>query len=240
MISKTPKSPRFPLEWCVNKALILLDKEGIHAVVPDIMAQHLGYKNARSGAAATALGTLRMFGLVIKAPGRKDAVSEELKKFKYTPYEHEKSELVDGWLRKPKLFSIILDKYNNKLPSEAALRYELIQEFGFTENAADKFLKTLNDSISFAGSFEAEDPEGSGPESTDEKLVEQMASGAGASAQPQVSNTALDLTVSEDQQYVIQITGPGMNTQIEINEEDDLLVVDAILKKVRKGVTEVS
>jgi len=44
-------------------------------------------------------------------------------------------------------------------------------------------------------------------------------------------------TISKDA-YSVQFRGPGLNTIIEISEEDDLIIVDAILKKIRNSVKE--
>ena len=38
--------------------------------------------------------------------------------------------------------------------------------------------------------------------------------------------------------FVISISGPGMNTKIEIKEEDDLLILDAMLNKIKKKLKE--
>jgi len=44
----------------------------------------------------------------------------------------------------------------------------------------------------------------------------------------------LALSAQPNDSFVINIIGPGINTKIVINEEDDLLILDAILNKVRK------
>lgn len=238
---KTPKSPRYPLPWAVDKMLILLDKEGIHPVHPDIIAQHLGYTNARNGQAATVLGTLRMYGLLQKAKNRMDVISEDVKKFKYTPYDDEKREITERWLKTPKLFATVLSKYPDKdnRPSDAALRYELIQEFNFTETAANKFLEILKDSIDYTDSFITQEKQDSTEPVIDEDLdtesYEESRREIEAPQPPLQSNIPAEMADS-DESYKVQITGPGMNSIIEINEEEDLFIVEAMLKKVSKKI----
>lgn len=41
---------------------------------------------------------------------------------------------------------------------------------------------------------------------------------------------------SEAARYTIRISGPGMNSQISITEEEDLAIVEVMLQKVRKGL----
>lgn len=237
-ITKTPKSPRYSLPWAIDKMMILLEKEGLHPVAPDIMAQHLGYSNARNGQAATVLGTLRMYGMILKAPHRKDLISEDIKKFKYTPYDEEKHQLADKWLKSPKLFASVLTKYPDNLPSDPALRYELIQEFNFTEEAANKFIKVLKESIEYTQSFAASaqsrevDDLDDFEEVEDEGEIEETPKPANtASGSP----TIAPISLSEDS-FSVQITGPGINSVIEIKEEEDLMIVEAMLKKVGKKV----
>jgi len=57
------------------------------------------------------------------------------------------------------------------------------------------------------------------------------------------SLTASTSTSFEDAQiipqntYVIQFTGPGLNSKLEIQEADDLLIVEATLAKIRKKLS---
>lgn len=234
--TKTPKSPRYSLPWAIDRILILLEKEGVHSVAPDIMAQHLGYSNARNGQAATVLATLRMYGMILKAPQRKDMVSEDIKKFKYTPYPEEKQQLADKWLRSPKLFASILSKYPDELPSEPALIYELIQDYNFTEVAAKKFIKVLKESIEYSRSFST-DPKPTPNENDDnpDTDIEDSTLDSIEQDSKQTKVIEVDLPVSE-KNFSVQITGPGMNSVIEIKEEEDLMIVEAMLRKVSKRI----
>ncbi|AQT61117.1 hypothetical protein [Cellvibrio sp. PSBB023] len=235
---KTPNSPRFSLSWALDKMLILLEKEGIHPVAPDIMAQHLGYSNSSNGQAATVLGTLRMYGLLLKAPHRKDVISEDIKRFRFTPYDEEKSQLANKWLRTPKLFSTVLTKYQGNLPSDPALRYELIREYNFTEETANKFIKILKESIDFANSFSSAS-KGS-TNDFEEKFEDGIESEINSSnmKDEKMDSDLVGMQVNPQTPvgggFKVQITGPGMNSSIDINEEEDLLIVEAMLRKVSK------
>lgn len=241
---KSPNSPKYPLSWAVDKMMLLLEKEGIHPVAPDIMAQHLGYTNSRNGQAASVLGTLRMYGLLVKADHRKDLINEEVKKFKFTPYSEEKTELVQKWLRTPKVFGSILEKYREGLPSDPALRYELIQDLNFSEDASNKLIKILRQSIEFATSFGSVEivPE----ENTDtghDNDIEAVKTDS-LETQPKVAEESQnkmppliehqDIKKGNHNTYKVHISGPGLDSVIEVFEEEDLLIVKAMLKKVEK------
>lgn len=238
---KNPKSPKYSLSWAVEKAIHLLEEEGTHPVPPDIMAAHLGYSNARNGQAATVLANLRMYGLLVKAPNQKEMVSGDVKKYKYTPYGNEKHSITEHWLKKPRLFSLILSKHSSNLPSDAALKYELIQEYGFTADAASKLIKTLKDSISFVNSLAPDDSvidesEDDGNNDIESELQSLNVEEAPVSTTFQQDISPRTTSAPTDGCFSVSITGPGIHSVIEIKEEEDLMIVEAMLKKVSKKI----
>jgi hypothetical protein len=230
---KTPKSPRLSLPQAIAKALEVFDKEDLHAVAPDVVAVDLGYTSSRTGAAATVLATLKMFGLLEKASGRKYRVTEDLKRFKYTPNGSEKHSIAQDWFRQPRLFASIIEKHQGKRPSDAAFRYELIQEYGFNETAANRFIKLFRESSEFVESL-ASDAE----HATDAPDDDEAHTGAIIDA-PDAATEATSSSVAADpDQYSIHIKGPGIDSTVLALEEADLLIVEAMLNKVRKKLKE--
>lgn len=236
--TKTPKSPRLSLPSAIEKALVLFDKEQLHAVPPDIMAQHLGYKDSKNGAAATVLGTLRMYGLITKAHNRRDQISESVKRYKFTPYDHEKAEIAENWLATPRLYQDILSKYEGTTPSEAAFRYDLIQEFAFTEGTANKFMRQFNESEQFVNELRNVLPQVDDSEVSDDVDSDDLTQDTEISDKYDES-PLVDFTPDEKVgAYSVHIRGPGINSNIAVNEEDDLLIVEVMLNKIRKKVAE--
>ncbi|MEQ6330812.1 hypothetical protein VLF92_21130 [Pseudomonas chengduensis] len=153
---RAQRSPNYPmqgLEWAIDVGLKLLEKEGLHPVVPDIIATNLGYKDASNGRAKRVLANLKAFGILQKAAGLKLSVSPDVRKFKLTPSEEDRAIFVGHWLKRPLLYSKLLDKYGDNLPSDKALVFELVDEHNFMENAAKSAIEVFRASLSYAARF---------------------------------------------------------------------------------------
>jgi hypothetical protein len=61
--------------------------------------------------------------------------------------------LLAQWLKKPTLFAELLEKYENSLPSDAALKYDLIQR-GFIPTGVDSVIQVFKRSVEFAKFFD--------------------------------------------------------------------------------------
>jgi hypothetical protein len=153
---RSPNYPLKPLDWAVQTALGLLHKEGKHAVPVDIVAQNLGYKDATNGKVRRILANLKAFGVLDKAAGGKLAVSPDVARYKIMPTEDGKKAILEQWLRKPAIFAKLLDKYDHDLPSDNVLLFELVDEYGFTEQAAANLISVFKASLSFVLMNESE------------------------------------------------------------------------------------
>ena len=226
MKKRTPKSPRESLPWVVDKMLEVLEKEGLHPVAPDVMAQHLGYTNAKNGRAATVLGTIRMYGLIEKGPNRKDVISEDVQRFKYTPSQDEKYNISRKWLSKPNIFSFFLERYPSELPSDKAFRYELISDHGFTEQTANNFIETFKESLEYTESFRPDSTiEDSEVEEDKPETLDKPNSELEKKPNKQQNNSS---------DFTVQILGPGMDSTIKVLDEDDIQIVKIMLSKIEK------
>lgn len=150
---RSPRAPSLPLDESLERALKIYEKERRHAAPTDVIAQNLGYKSANNGAALSTLATLRSYGLLEKAQDGKLAVSKDVESYRFAPAEELKSQLRIKWLTTPDVFSELLEKYAEGLPSDASLRFDLIQR-GFTPASAESTLAVFKKSIDFARFFE--------------------------------------------------------------------------------------
>lgn len=149
---KSPRSPSLPLEQAVDKVLRIYEKEGKHPIPVDIAAKDIGYKDAKSGASLTALASLKYFGLLIKPKEGYVAVSKEVEDYKFYPNVEMRRDIVLRWLNAPKVYAELLSKFAERLPSDATLKYELIQ-LGFSEQVANDCLVHFKKSVEFAGFY---------------------------------------------------------------------------------------
>lgn len=147
---KSPRAPSIALDEAIDRVNKVYGKERRHAVPTDVVAQDLGYKSANNGAALSMLASLRYYGLLERPKDGHLAVSKEFESYTYAPNESMRAKILHQWLRTPPIFAEMLDKYAEHLPSDATLRYDLIQQ-GFTPAGAESFIQVFRRSVSFAG-----------------------------------------------------------------------------------------
>ena len=145
---RSPRAPTISLREAVDRAVKIYENEGKHPATVDIVAQHLGYKSSANGAAKQVLATLGYFGLVERPADGMLAVTKSVEGFKFAPSDIQRAEILRKWLVTPGVYAELLEKYQGHLPSEASLKYELIQK-GFNPTTADECLAAFLGSVKF-------------------------------------------------------------------------------------------
>lgn len=159
---KSPRAPTIALDEALERTLKAYDRERLHPTPTDVFAQNIGYKNANSGSALTALANLRYFALVDRPSDGMLAITKAVEAFKFAPSEEQRRSILVGFLKAPPLYTELLEKFASGLPSDANLKYELIQR-GFIPNAAEAVLVAFRRSVAFVDYFARSDS----PESAD-------------------------------------------------------------------------
>lgn len=154
---KSPRAPSLPLDEALDRVMRAYDKDRTHASPVDVVAQHLGYKTANSGTALQAIASLRYYGLLERPSDGYLAVSKEVESYRFAPDEGTKQALLRGFLRRPALFAELLDRFFDGLPSDANLRFDLIQR-GFLPSTAASLVGVFRSSTEFAKYFEIAPP----------------------------------------------------------------------------------
>lgn len=151
---RSPRSPVLPLRESLARALAIHEKEGRHSVPIDVAAQDMGYKDSNNGRARRAIAALRQFGLVITPKNGYVAVSRQLETYRFAPDESTKRTLLMEFFRTPPIYRAMVAKFPDRLPSDAALRFEFIQ-LGFLPAGVDDEVKMFRDSAEFSGAYAA-------------------------------------------------------------------------------------
>lgn len=152
---RSPRAPLISLREAVDRATKVYEKEGRHPASADIVAQHLGYKSADNGAAKQALAALGYYGLIERPSEGMLAVTKNVEEYKFAPSEQLRTEILRKWLVTPSVFAELLDKFPDRLPSDASLKFELIQK-GFNPATADECLTAFLESVQYV---ESESPQ---------------------------------------------------------------------------------
>jgi hypothetical protein len=149
---RSPRSPAMPLKEAMARALAIHEKEGRHTVPADVAAQDMGYKDAQSGRSRRALATLRQFGLIITPKDGYVAISRQLETYKYAPDEPTKRSMLLEFFRAPSIYKTLIAKFPDRLPSDAALKFEFIQ-LGFVPNGVDEEVRIFRQSGEYSGAY---------------------------------------------------------------------------------------
>ena len=148
-----PQAPSMPIPEVIEKVRIIYNKDNCHAIPTESAADALGYTNARSGSAITTLASIKMFGLLNSPQPGHLAVDQSFVDYEYSPDENQKQKIVLEWLHTPKIYAELLQRFENHMPSEATLKYELIK-IGFTGKGLQKFMKSFISSVQFSKYYE--------------------------------------------------------------------------------------
>jgi len=154
------------LDEAIERAIRVYEKERRHSAPADVVAQNIGYKNANNGAALSVLASLRYYGLLERPQEGLLAVSKDVEAYQFAPSETVRHEVLIRWLKNPQVFSDLLKKYEDGLPSDATLRFDLIQR-GFNPVAAESVIAVFKRSVVFAKYYEMRSTEHSAAQLVD-------------------------------------------------------------------------
>jgi len=153
--SKSKKSPRAPslaLDEALNRVSKLYKAEGRHAAPVDVVLKHIGY-SSKNGAALQALASLGYWGLVERPKDGMVAAAKVFEDHEFNPDQDQKAEIILRLLQTPTLFAELLRKYTGRLPSDASIKFDLIQQ-GFIPSSADNCVSVFRKSVEFARYYE--------------------------------------------------------------------------------------
>ena len=147
---RSPNYPAFPLSDAISKIQILWDKDGKPGAHRTVILKHLGF-NSESGSALRNLSALKMFNLT--SENNRHIVLTDTA-LDILLYSHDKNiyyrSLKESALN-PAIYNELYNKYIDGLPSNDALKSELIREYNFNPNVVDKFINGFKSTLEYAG-----------------------------------------------------------------------------------------
>lgn len=145
---KSPRAPSMSLDDAIERTAKLYAQEGRHATSADVVAQGLGYKDSNNGRAAQMLASLKYYGLVERPKEGYLAVSKDFESYHFAPDARVKREFLVKLLTTPPVFAELLAKYESRLPSDATIKFDLIQK-GFSSATADSCVALFRRSVEY-------------------------------------------------------------------------------------------
>ncbi|MFL5243032.1 MAG: hypothetical protein ACJ8FY_13070 [Gemmataceae bacterium] len=156
---KRERSPNYPaiglrdaVEHRVRK---LYKADGRPGSPIDTAIKHFGYASPH-GQALAVVSALKKFGLVEDRHGRIVPTSLAINILEYGPENSEHIEAKKQAALKPEIYAEIVEQYSEhqRLPSDDALRSDLIVKKKFNPKAVTGFLKDFRDTLEYAGLLE--------------------------------------------------------------------------------------
>lgn len=238
-----PKILNYPLsslDKCIEMA------EAIYSLgestSKDLLAEKLGV-SAASGNFSRYVSSATKFKL-IKSEHGKIVISQLYKQIKLSYSDTEKIQFKREAFLSPTVFHQLYEKLKGKELPKDILPKMLVREFSVEEGDASKVSKHFTEGLNQLNLIEnnviKDSPVTKTEQSQDEIEDESSEEKPDLNKQTQLEviphrgNTVLIL---DSESYTIQFTGPGLNTRIEIQEEDDLLIVEATINKIRRKLS---
>ncbi len=154
-------------------------------------------------------------------------------KLSYT--DEEKAKLLITSFLSPPVFSRLYERFKGSELPVAMLEKMLIKEYSVDDNSASRIKKYFLEGAKFTGLLDPQnklviyDIAKSDPEVSDSEELQII---------PENSNMLNDvkptISLSDFDEFVFHITGPGINSKISIREEEDFIIVEAMIRKIKK------
>lgn len=156
-------------------------------------------------------------------------------KLSYT--EEEKKLLLVTSFLSPPVFSRLYERFKGKELPISMLEKMLIKEYEVDDNAASRIKKYFVEGAKTTGLLNAQNQliqfdlsnqtQVEVVESEELQVVNEIAPPAQESSNSIISLSDLD-------EFVFHITGPGVNSKIAIREEEDFMILEAMIRKIKK------
>lgn len=149
---RSPAYPALSLEQAVDKAKTLYDKEGRTSVPLALINQAWGYA-PNSGPANLAVSAIKKYGLLVDSgsgPQRKGQLTDAALSILHNPSPEVRGSLLKEAALRPAIHRSLWEQHHGELPSNDALRYELVFERNFTESGAREFMLQFRRTVAYA------------------------------------------------------------------------------------------
>lgn len=194
------------------------------------------------GSFRSAIAAAQKFDLIHYEKGQ-ITLTEKFKVIKLSYSEEEKRKKTIECFLQPEVFNDLYNRFVGKELPINILENLLIREYDVEENVASRVSKyftdglrelELIDSNNVLKEFDEKKREDQKPKNKDQHQVEKS-----ETVSTEKNNTDEIITDQDSTKpYTVHIYGPGINSKINIRDEDDLVIVNAFLNKIKRYLGE--
>jgi len=234
-----PKNLNYPLA-SFQKAFALAD--AVDALGGSCSVESCAEKMQRkiSGGFMVIISSAQKFNLIGFEKGI-ITISEDYKLIKHSYTNSERIAFLRKAFLSPQVFSILYERFKGRnLPVEM-LDKILIREFGVEENTVGRiagyFLEGLKTYGLLNGNRLADDDVQEKAIPIEEAVkIEPASETIPNHSKKETIPDPLDASFTHinSERYEVQLTGPNISTKLNLDDEEDVLILEAIIKKVRK------
>jgi hypothetical protein len=197
----------------------------------ELAAEKIG--NKVGGAFFYTMGSAQKFNLITHKAGQLK-VSPLYRDIKLAYTEQEKKNLLVTSFLSPVVFARLYERFKGKELPISMLEKMLIKEYEVDDNAASRIKKYFIEGAKSIGLLDGQNI-----------LLELTVSQNNIESEPEEvqivpettpinTNESGVISLSDLDEFIFHITGPGVNTRIAIREEEDFIIVDAMIRKIKK------
>ena len=230
-----PKTLTYP-QSSQSKALVLA--QAVNSLggtcTQELAAEKIGMK--KGGGFSAVVSAASKYGLVISRRGELQ-VSSLFRELNHAYSEEETKEFLRQSLLTVPVYAALFERFKGShLPIEI-LDKLLIREMDVDQNWASKVTKYFITDAKKCGLLDEDGTLRLNTEnSDDDALAQNQGNDELTPTTPPVEEPQPEVTLTSNltDEFVVSIQGPGMNTSISISDEDDMVIVEATLNKIRK------
>jgi hypothetical protein len=203
-----------------------------------------------SGGFKTIIASAQKFGLIDYHKGE-ITVSPEYELIEHAYNDEERSQALAKAFFEPDVFQELFNRFEGKKLPIDLLERMLIREYEVNPKRASRVAKYFVDGLEFLDLIDAtnnlkpidknEKPKVEDDTDEDNVVDTKKSEDNFNDRKNVVSNNISGTKILKNEnnnRFVVHLKGPGMDSIIEINDEDDLTIVDATLNKIRKKIKE--
>jgi len=202
-----------------------------------------------SGAFTALIAAASRFDLVTNKKGQL-RTSSIYRDYKLAYSSEEANNVLRTIFLRPTLFQKIFERFQGRELPVAHFEKLLIREFDVPEAISSRVARYFIDGAKQSGLLGANNVLSSIANKIDEQVIAEdseadsedyaentnLSQHATSSTSPELDSRH-EVPVSESQ-YSVRIKGPGIDSVIVVNEQDDLIIVEAMLQKIKKKLAD--